>query len=267
MRQITDINEIKQLQMEILTFVDKFCRDNNINYSLCGGTLIGAIRHGGYIPWDDDIDIMLLRPEYDRFVELFSKQQSQYKVHTFDNTTGYYQPYAMVSDMRTLLEEKSLKANLGVNIDVFPVDYAPDNENELKIFLKEIRRYYNYFVITGLKWSSKRSLTKNLFMFASQIVLCPFSRISFSKKIDKLARTAVNKVTNTIGILVWGYGAKEIIPASVFDSFQDIKFENKTFRSITDYDTYLTHVYGDYMQLPPVERRVAHHGFKAWWKD
>ncbi|WP_081481408.1 LicD family protein [Treponema sp. JC4] len=80
MKQISDINQLKQIQLSILDFVNFFCKENNIRYSLCGGSLIGAIRHKGYIPWDDDIDIMMPRPDYDKFIELFNSKNSRFKL-------------------------------------------------------------------------------------------------------------------------------------------------------------------------------------------
>lgn len=267
MKQITDSKELREIQMDILSYVDRFCRDNDIQYSLCGGTLIGAIRHGGYIPWDDDIDIFMLRNDYDRFVDLFTRQDSKYFVHTFDNTKGYYHPYAMVSNTETRLFENGIKGDIGVNIDVFPVDYVPESISEQNTLIKKIAFIKGLFEITGLSWRRERALSKNLFMVISKILLYPFSRCLFSRKIDQIARKSSDKKTNKIGIIVWGYGAKEIIPASVFDSCTDIKFEHLNCRMVTDYHTYLKSVYGDYMQLPPEDKRVSHHVFKAYWKE
>lgn len=267
MRRISDIAELRQIQMGILSFVDKVCRENKIKYSICYGTLIGAIRHGGYIPWDDDIDIILLRKDYDRFIELLSKLKNPvYELFSINKTPKYYHPYAKVSDSRTLLIEPDIEANIGVNIDIFPVDDAPDEELEQKKILARVKNYINLFVITGLKWRSKRPLIKNMFMMVIQFLLLPIPRLFFSRKIDKLARLAVKGESNTRGCLVWGYGKKELMPSNIFDSYTDVKFENITVMALAEYDKYLSHIYGDYMQLPPEEKRVTHHSFKAYWK-
>ena len=116
MKRITDNKELREIQMGILSYVDKFCRENDIKYSICGGTLIGAIRHGGYIPWDDDIDIIMLRKDYERFLNLFNKSKdSDYNLYCINKSPYYYHPYAKVSDSRTIQVEPDIKEEAGIN--------------------------------------------------------------------------------------------------------------------------------------------------------
>ena len=103
-------------------------------------------------------------------------------------------------------------------------------------------------------------------MLVLQILLAPFPRFFFSRKIDKLARFAVNGCSETRGCLVWGYGKKEIMSSKIFDSYIDMKFENMTIMALAEYDRYLSNIYGEYMKLPPEEKRVSTHRFEAYWK-
>lgn len=137
-RQIKDIEEIKKIQLEILKYVDQFCSQNNIKYALGYGTLIGAVRHKGFIPWDDDIDIIMRRNDYNRFIELFSKETGRYKVWSHNLQTDYPIPYAKVTDEKTLkLEGTNYYVERGVDIDVFPLDDLPNDEKAVdKVFKK-----------------------------------------------------------------------------------------------------------------------------------
>lgn len=267
MKYIKDIEELKTIQMGILSYLDKFCRENNIKYSISGGTLIGAVRHGGYIPWDDDIDILLRREDYDKMVSLFSKKDTSfYRIYTHELIQDYNQPYAKIADTRTIIEEPGQHIGMGVNIDIFPFDHITENVEEQKKVLKEIMSVRNKFVIKGLEWRRGRSLFKNLFVIFSRVILAPISRKSLARKIDYISRHAGPENSRLRACLVWGYGAKEIIDSRVFDEYADIPFENTHYMALKDYDTYLRHLFGDYMQLPPEDKRVTHHEFIAWWK-
>jgi len=132
MRQMVG-DEVKKVQLGILDCVAKYCEDNKINYWLDSGTLLGAIRHGGYIPWDDDIDIGMPRDDYDRFVREFNESNERYKTYCIDTNPDFYYAHAKVLDTATVLYEPDEKGyKLSVNIDVFVYDNAPEDDEELK---------------------------------------------------------------------------------------------------------------------------------------
>jgi len=271
MRLITDTSELRKIQMDILSYVDNICRNHGIHYSLSGGSLIGAVRHKGYIPWDDDIDIMLTRKEYDRLVAIIDRDshiaKTPYKVLTHDIISDFKYPYAKVVDNRTIMHEhiKGCK-DFGIGIDVFPCDPVPDEDVILTRLLKRMRLLYNILMIKRLKWSKQRSFSKNLIAFFSQIAMAPLSTNRLLVTMDHTARKAADDNSSRKGCLVWGYGRKEIMPSSLYNNFIDMPFEDRTYMAVADYDTYLSNLFGDYMKLPPIEKRATHHAYEAYMK-
>lgn len=261
-----DVNELKQIQLDLLCDIHKFCVNNKIMYSLAFGTLLGAVRHKGYIPWDDDIDILMRREDYERFVKEYHHEY--YSIADTNTIKGYYLPFAKVCDTRTILKEKTTQnVPIGVYVDVFPVDNIPDSESELdKMFTsKKILNVIHNLKIVAI--DKERSILKNLILILSYIILSviPISYVvsrmkSISTKYRNIAtkRKAVFAVANN--------KRKWILPAKIYDEYSEIGFEGKMYMAVKDVEKYLSAMYGDYMQLPPEEKRVSHHSFKAYWK-
>ena len=153
MRKI-DLEEQKKIELEILDVVDKFCREHDIKYGLCYGSLIGAVRHKGFIPWDDDIDIAMLRPDYDKFMELFNKFNTRYQCKSAELDKNFTRPFMRVSDTNTLLYDT--KRKFFISIDIFCWDNAPDDDKALEeMFRRKLfwHRLYSRrcFPISSLK--------------------------------------------------------------------------------------------------------------------
>lgn len=263
-----ELQELKQLQLQIMDEIHNFCLQNSINYSICGGTLIGAVRHKGYIPWDDDIDIMMPRPDYEKFSSLFNEQNSDLKFINCFNDKQYFQPFGKVVNTRTFMTnayDRPLN-NLGVNIDVFPCDGLPADENERGSYWKKIAKEKNWNTLYYQKVNEKEHGIKKIArkIFFTLFKIFPANR--YAKKINQLAQKNVFETSEYVACSIFGYGRKEEMPKSVFNSFVDVPFENRTFKAMEGYKTYLTNLYGDYMQLPPEEKRVAKHDFEVWWR-
>lgn len=269
MRPITNPKELCNIQMDILSYVDSICKKYDIKYSISGGTLIGAIRHKGFIPWDDDIDIMLARYDYDRLVSAMTAEYNngkrKYRMLTNEIDNEFLFPYAKIFDEDTLLIEhvKGCK-DYGVFVDVFPIDYVSE-QNKHKI-IRIMRILYNMLILKRLKLEKERSFLKNITIVLSRVILFPFSNNWIINKMDKIARKSNSIESDEMGCLVWGYGKREIIPSFVHAEHIYLPFEDKEYMAIKDYDIYLTHLYGNYMELPPKEKQVTHHGFDAYWK-
>lgn len=259
-----DIDKIHSVLLGILKYFDTFCRRNGIRYSLSGGTMIGAVRHKGFIPWDDDADIMMPRPDYERFLELFNLQ-SDGRYHALSNqnsTQGhhYINCYAKVEDVRTVSVEYGLRgiAQFGLNIDVFPVDGAPEDIKDRKKFCDRILYYRRRIVLR------QRPLSR---LFEGP-PLAWFQAHSRSMKywmdcIDSTIHTYPYEESAYTGAVCGLHGIREVHPREVFENYTDYQFEDATLMGIKDYHAYLSAIFGDYMQLPPEKERGGKHDLRV----
>ena len=155
LRQI-DIEELKKIQLDILIAVDDFCSKNNIKYFLSFGTLLGTIRHRGYIPWDDDIDIIMLRDDYNRFLETFN--HSYYKVNSIQNNPTYFLAFAKVTDERTVMQEEIVyPTEYGVYIDVFVVDGVPSSTIAQRNLFRVAYRLRRFWGLSVSNWNYEKN--------------------------------------------------------------------------------------------------------------
>lgn len=257
-RQIT-IDEIRAIQLEILDDIHNFCIEHNISYSLGGGTLLGAVRHKGYIPWDDDIDIMLPRQDYERFIRDYPGSHPHHQLQTYKNDKSYWLCFAKIYDSRTVLEEVNIKT--GIYVDVFPIDGLPNSSD-----LKEYTKRYSY-----LSWLIFCT-TRRYQMSSSELLKCYIrkayylSRNRCIRRLENLLFSNPFDTSEYAGAIVGRYLEKECMPSDVFKSYIKLPFEGRMYYAIKDYDAYLTKHYGDYMQLPPLDKRTSNHDFNAWWK-
>ena len=262
--------ELKSLQLDMLKQIDAVCIDNNIDYFITGGTLLGAVRHNGYIPWDDDIDIAMPRKDYDRFLTLFESYGfDKYGIVSIKSTKGYYLPYAKVIHKDTVLYESvSHGIPIGVFVDVFPLDAMPQNRTQALAFFNKISRYRRILTLKNLVWSRNRAIYKNLVIEIGHLLLFLYPRVFLLKQIDRLSRLyEADELSQYVCTVVSAtYGYKEIIERNWFYPLTRHAFEHLTINIPFNYDALLTNLYGDYLCLPPIEKRVTHHSFVAYWK-
>lgn len=260
------IQELRELQMQILDYVDVFCRNHDIKYTISGGTLLGAVRHGGYIPWDDDIDIQMLREEYERFTTLWNKESNHeyYELVNIESGNNLGYPIGKVHDTRTITYVGGLPRT-GVFIDVFPVDKVLDMKDFMKRH-KSIRSLYKkQFQVFALQRDNfyKRPFLKRLYLH----IFHPHkTREQFAVEINQLAQKYKGIESPLVYEMIAGKKCKAPMPISVFLSYSDIKFENRLYMAVKDTHTYLNATFGDYMQLPPKEEQKKTHEFLAYWK-
>ena len=252
MRKIT-LEEQRQIQLDILKKVDKYCRENNLRYSLGGGTLLGAVRHKGFIPWDDDIDIMMPRPDYDKFVRGFNGYEKNLTCGAYEVDRNWSYPFAKVYHNRTVMEEPEIVNPVGIFIDVFPLDGFPANEDKRKRYLKYLYFWRMTLYIKSLDYNGKlkRRIHKSILNLVPNSIL--------QMPVQYLLRKYSFTNSLYVGAVRGIYGDKECYPHSVFDNYIDLPFEGYYFSAIRDYDGYLTKHYGKYMELPPLASRVSHH--------
>ncbi|WP_270745157.1 LicD family protein [Lactococcus petauri] len=273
MEELT-VNEMRTCQLNILEYIDKVCKENHIEYSLIGGSLLGSIRHGGFIPWDDDIDVMFRRDEYNRFISLFTSElnSGNYELWHYSKRETY-QPFAKLYDNRTILG-KSLDhmwTNIGVHVDIFPYDALPSKENERILFMKHMQKRAEDLVSTGfpafVSGSKWYYVAARLFLRLPRFINYHGKNKEIASSYDNESQKYFNSDAEEMGFLASKYFEKEHFPRSIFSEYEDIKFENLSVRKIKDHDTYLTQLFGNYMQLPPENKRITHDFYQWYWKD
>lgn len=261
MRRITQ-EETKSIQLEILDVVADFCEKHAIRYWLDSGTLLGAIRHKGYIPWDDDVDIGMLRPDFEHFIKIFNKENSRYRLICNEIDVSCPYPYGKVLDTETVLyepDEKGVKSS--VNIDVFVFDNAP---NDLRV-LKKMYRTRNVLTMLNLlqnRMIGTHGLIKDLVKFLGYWGLKLFPKNYFSSQIIKNATRYASIDTECVGNFI---GITEVLcDKKIFNGMIKVEFEKKFYNAPAGYDAWLKAFYGDYMTLPPKEKQISHHCYKAY---
>lgn len=257
--------ELKKIQIAILVSIHEFCEQQGLRYSLCFGTLLGAVRHKGFIPWDDDIDIMMPRPDYEKFRATYPGFNPHYSVQSYHIDDSYWFNFVKVYDNRTLFIESA--ARNGVYVDVFPVDGFPEKQQERDSILNSVSLLLN----RDLRWATKEYKVKtqrkdfilHYLKYLSRSLLVG-SRQHTIKKIDDLFLSNSFDSSYLAGVFFFGR-MLAIMPRSLYEQYKLIQFEGNLLYCINDTHQYLKSLYGDYMQLPPLEKRVGRHNIHAYW--
>lgn len=265
---MVSIKKIQELQLNMLLEFDKICRRNNIKYILFGGTLLGAIRHKGFIPWDDDIDVGLLRNDYEKFIKIAKEELpgSLFLQHTSTDKKSIF-PFVKIRKKHTLFLEKGtrkIKMNQGVFIDVFPLDnYNSQDKKNIKILrrvnilMNLMIKGHSKFIYNKSKWYLQPfKILMKVFVFVPSKWFIKRIDIELSK-LKSIKADYVNHYTN-------GISKKRLdrfkIEKSAFDNLIEVEFNDNFFPVPKNYDLILKRCYGDYMKLPPKEKQIPHHG-------
>lgn len=260
----------KKILVEMLAYVDYLCRQNNIKYSLIGGSLIGAIRHKGFIPWDDDIDIILDRDNYLKLLDVLRKEKnSDYEIFIPKEKDKYPLQFSKLINKKTVLHEKGFMDEIvdyGLFVDIFVYNYVPNKENERIRFFK----YYRFLIFSLFRVKLNHRNPSFLHKIKRFIKNCYVSIFGYKFNlflIDKLTKKYCSLESDYViaNNPVYPY-EKEVQKAENIKEYIDAEFEGLKVMIFKNYDEILRTTFGDYMQLPPEDKRV-NHSLEAYWKD
>ncbi len=258
-----EFRKLQLTQLEIMDEIHRICVENDISYYLIGGTALGAVRHGGFIPWDLDIDIAMKRYDYDRFKQVCEKSlDKRFIYRDYANSQNYNHPHALVCIKNTILVNKFDKfnpqmENFGIYLDIFPLDNAPaDKVKSMKQAedLIKIKRLKQYKVAMCYQKSIVKTIVKKV--ISGAIFWTSVDKIN--KKMDECMRQYNNEETGFLCSMASHYSyEKQYMPQEVYGTPQLIKFEDRQYYCPQNVDEYLKRIYKDYMKLPPEKDRKA----------
>lgn len=252
-KQLT-IDEEHQIRLEMLVEIDQFCRKHGLKYQLAYGTLLGAIRHNGFIPWDDDADLLMPLPDLLRLKAIFSSENLYYC--DVDTWKHYQYVFSRIVHKQTYSKVGLFSKDYGVFIDVYPAIGVPSNQNERNIFCKEANAMRQRYLKMG-------SMVRNLSLISPLKTIPGYD--SFMKKHRDFLYNSTPYETAEVFLHYCG-PISDFFTFDVFEELIDIDFEGYKFLAPNRYDEILTQKYGDYMKLPPLEDRHPYHGAKIYWK-
>ena len=255
------IRKMQTIELDMLKELDRICRDNHITYEVDGGTLLGAVRHGGFIPWDDDVDVRMLRDEYEHFCEICKTQldEKKYFLQTYITDSGYRWGYARILRRGTFFDrehQEMLTMKRGIFIDIFPCDGMP--EKGLLKMLFNLRCFLARKILYSVVGAKYEKILWKRMLYKIMSFVPPYVAHKEFERLTELYRGKKTKLVRTLG---WN-GAEENIGFQrkwMIESM-DMPFEDMMVRVPVDYDGHLTHMFGsDYMTPPPQEKRRPKH--------
>ncbi|MCC5895595.1 MAG: LicD family protein [Alkalibacterium sp.] len=266
MRKVT-LDEQKAIMLEILIYIDQIARDNNLTYSLWGGTMLGSVRHKGFIPWDDDIDISLPREDYEKLLDIL-KNSNQYKLYEYSLQDDYSWGWAKLTHKNTVDKKKKYfdkEHSHGIFVDIIPIDGLPRDDKAIRSLKKKLYRL-NLLVKTSQfpSYASSIHFKLSLKKLILLLPVCVYSKLKGGKKrhINKLEETSklyALKDSDKCGHLLSRYKYNLGYPSSIWDDLQSYEFEGHYFKGISDSRTYLSLLYGeDYMEIPSKDKQITH---------
>jgi len=271
MQELT-LNELQKVSLDILVDVHNFCVQNNIKYSIDYGTLIGALRHKGFIPWDDDVDIVMPRPDYEQFCKNY--QSKDYQLIYYGNDPTALATFARVVDSKRThyeTERPWTKQKSGVWIDIFPIDgvetspqrYAKRYERLRRIckVAYKFRRQNHHIMPGDSYWSKLKTIFASILGFNGQLPV-----LIINEMVRIMSKVPYGS-TSFLGQCSCLDDGPILFPKEDFDSYVLLPFEQYEFYAMKGYDHHLRQLYGDYMQLPPEEKREPkQYWIKFYWK-
>lgn len=264
-----ELCEHQKLTFELLIEFDRICRKQDLRYSLFYGTMLGAVRHHGFIPWDDDIDVVMPRTDYDKLLKCSTLFEEPYQLCDHRITEGYIHPIAKLMHKGTILKEtinRDTVKPLGLYIDIFPADKVPIEKKAYEQFHKKCFQNARKLAFSVLRYRKSENPFKNMM---KRFVLGYYhmrGANTYLKSYDKLIEESKALDSYVNKIIAFPEPSDNVILDEDFDDLIEIEFEEKSFKMLSCYDRILSASYGDYMKLPPLEDRCSNHDIEVYWK-
>lgn len=265
--------EIQKGELEVLKKIKQICDEIGLNYFLFCGTLIGAVRHKGIIPWDDDIDVGMMREDYEKFVSYCASHSEDllpFQLYHYTTNKDYIYPIARFVDTRYTIDYEGYRDyNLGLFVDLYPIDGCGNSIEERNAIFHKVRD----FVIPLISLGARKSVLYNhgIVNYITKSVLRRVALIIGQNRllriIDNRAKRYCPKSSKYVMCVIWDNFRSSFFPSECFEEFIEVPFEDGLFKVPRKYDEILKLVYGDYMKLPPEEERIGHHYYKAYKKE
>jgi len=257
-----NIREVQMVELDILTAFDEFCKKHGLNYYLCGGTLLGAVRHGGFIPWDDDIDLFMARPGYERLIRICRTESiGENLIFACAENKKFMRPFARIYDVRTDVEREYYVKSSGPHVwlDILPVDGLPEGDDVLRRLFKMRDRLDGMNFVT--MWKPFRY--RNRIMLIRNLIRYPVAKLTgpgfWCSLLEKTGKKRPFETAEWVGCVTAGrYGKGEAMKRKEFLVPAKVMFEGRTYPTMSCYREYLSGIYRDYMKMPPESKRAIH---------
>ncbi|WEB81767.1 LicD family protein [Vagococcus lutrae] len=268
---ISKLRNIQLAELEILKEIKRICEQNGITYYISGGTFLGAVRHKGFIPWDDDSDIAMPRSDYEKFIKLIKENPEITEFELLNYKYDFDFPFyvtKLVDRKFLMIDESSVnKRKIPAWVDIFPLDGVPEKKNGFRFIFFKINLYLKRALYNISDFDNLVKIDKKNRPFIEKVAIEILKKIPLGKlmkprermnKIDNALRKNSEKSSNYYMNFMGAYKFKSIIHKNVYGEGKMYEFEGEQFFGPKDYDTYLTIIYGDYMKLPPEHLRNVH---------
>lgn len=259
---LLSLKEIQARELEMLKLFIEICEKNGLRYYTAGGTLLGAVRHKGFIPWDDDIDLLMPRPDYERLQNIAKKQPLSPRYEFHSSALGNLNdPMCKIFDISTYVDKKYIRDRYDryLWIDIFPMDGLPEDENEVAEIYKKVLRLRRLLKFVKSKEGAGASRLRAFVKpFLKPFALLVFGRKRIVRRIEKIARKYPFEESESVGGIVFGYGPQEKCGRESYVNGVEMEFEDCKVMAPGCFDYYLTSLFGDYMTPPPEDKRQVH---------